>query len=105
MEGLFAKWRSRASIPSSVDTATTSNPSNDVLDKNSKMLLNSVVYANRKHKKQNIPLDYTFDEESKSFEQVDVVGQITPFTTDKTGLYESLEHDLIAFKNSSKLKE
>jgi len=102
MDSLFSKWRQRTSLPVVEDTMDVQS---DELDKKTKMLLNSVIYTNRKHQKQNIPLDYTFDEESKSFEKVDVMGTIAPFTTDKGNLYESLERDLIAFKNSSKKRE
>lgn len=98
MEALFGNWRARTTIPEPKLAASEK----DSLDKNSKMLLNSLLYTSRKHQKQAIPLNYTFDEESNTFHTVDVMEQIAPFSTDKTNLYETSEQEAIAFKNSTK---
>tara|TARA_Y100000389_G_C17208802_1_gene387439 strand:+ start:351 stop:656 length:306 start_codon:yes stop_codon:yes gene_type:complete len=98
MEALFGKWRARTNVPEPKPVVVEK----DSLDKNTKMLLNSLLYTNRKHQKQAIPLNYTFDEESNTFHTVDVMEKIAPFSTDKTNLYETSEQDAIAFKNSTK---
>jgi catalase len=73
MEDLFNSWKERNSP---IATSTTKRVKNDDIDKNSKTLLTSILCKNMQYQKKEIPLNYRFDETSKSFEPVDITKEM-----------------------------
>lgn len=97
MEQLFIDWVKRENLLNTTTTTTKKdeNPrkKEDELDKNSKMLLKSILITHKKYMKEEVPSEYVYDEEIKDFKKIDVTKEITPFTTDKVSLYDILEAD------------
>ena len=73
MEDLFNSWKERNSP---IATSTTKRVKNDDIDKNYKSLLTSILCKNMLYQKKEIPLNYRFDETSKSFEPVDITKEM-----------------------------
>lgn len=93
MEGLFQAWEKRESSSSSLVVKEDDDDENKMnsIDKNSRMLLKNILITNKKYMKEEIPPDYKYDDTTGDFIKIDVTNQITPFTTDKNSLYDSLE--------------
>lgn len=82
MEDLFNSWKERNSPTT---TSTTKRVKNDDIDKNSKTLLTSILCKNMQYQKKEIPLNYRYDESSKSFEPVDITREMMmPYITNKS---------------------
>lgn len=82
MEDLFNSWKERNS---STTTSTTKRVKHDDIDKNSKTLLTSILCKNMQYQKKEIPLNYRYDETSKSFESVDITREMMmPYITNKS---------------------
>jgi hypothetical protein len=93
MEGLFLDWAKRENVSenNSTDKSTTKNK--EEIDKNSKMLLKSILITHKKYMKEEVPAEYVYDDELKDFKKIDVTKEITPFATNKDNLYDRLEAD------------
>ena len=103
LKDLFAQWENRINNKKNDDKSSPIS-SEQTMDKNSKMLLNKILITNRKYMKEEIPLNYEYNEDTKQFENIDIVHKITPFVTDKTNLFKNLEKDRNTFlekRNSS----
>tara|TARA_X000000368_G_C22893410_1_gene650706 strand:+ start:222 stop:542 length:321 start_codon:yes stop_codon:yes gene_type:complete len=101
MENLFVEWESRENINNTTDSTTK----NSDIDKNSKMLLKSILITHKKYMKEKIPSEYVYDEEIQDFKKVDVTKEITPFTTEKDDLFTRLEserEDYLSKKENNK---
>ena len=101
METLFVEWESRENINNTTDSTTK----NSDIDKNSRMLLKSILITHKKYMKEEIPSEYVYDEEIQDFKKVDVTKEITPFTTEKDDLFTRLEserEDYLSKKENNK---
>lgn len=101
MENLFVEWESRENINNTTDSTTK----NSDIDKNSKMLLKSILITHKKYMKEEIPSEYVYDEEIQDFKKVDITKEITPFTTKKDDLFTRLEserEDYLSKKENNK---
>lgn len=101
METLFVEWESRENINNTTDSTTK----NSDIDKNSRMLLKSILITHKKYMKEEIPSEYVYDEEIQDFKKVDVTKEITPFTTEKYDLFTRLEserEDYLSKKENNK---
>lgn len=93
MEGLFLDWAKRENITENTTTDKSTTKNKEGIDKNSKMLLKSILITHKKYMKEEVPLEYVYDEKIKDFTRIDVTKEITPFTTDKGDLYNRLDAD------------
>lgn len=83
MEDLFNSWKERNS-PVTTTTTTSKRVKQDI-DKNSKTLLTSILCKNMQYQKKEIPLNYRYDETSKSFESVDITKEMmSSYITNKS---------------------
>ena len=101
METLFVEWESRENINNITDSTTK----NSDIDKNSRMLLKSILITHKKYMKEENPSEYVYDEEIQDFKKVDVTKEITPFTTEKDDLFTRLEserEDYLSKKENNK---
>lgn len=88
MDKLFLEWEQRENI-----STTGSSTKDSGIDKNSKMLLKSILITHKKYLKEDVPSEYVYDEEIQDFRKVDVAKEIAPFTTNKETLFTRLESD------------
>lgn len=90
IQQLFKEWGARLKKdPICSAKLSKSSSANDVMNKNDHMLLSSILITNQKYKKEAIPSSYSFNEETYTFDEVDVLKRITPFTTNKEILYKN----------------
>jgi uncharacterized protein with gpF-like domain len=105
LQELFCEWQKRMNCRKS-QTDKQRNKSETIaqndLDKNSRQLLKNILITNKRYQKEEIPLNYEYNEETRQFEDVDVLKKITPFVTNKSELLESLESERHAFIMKSK---
>jgi hypothetical protein len=85
LEALFLSWNAREPKSDACQVKTSSSQLE--LDSNSRRLLNNILLTNKKYMKQEIPSNILIDSETGTIEEIDILDQITPFTTDKTDLY------------------
>jgi uncharacterized protein with gpF-like domain len=93
MNSLFDTWAKKEGY---TPGSNKENKKSDVIDKNNKMLLKSILFTNKRYMKEEIPQNYKYDEDTGEFTEIDIIeimNKITPFTTNKESLYERLEKD------------
>jgi len=100
IKNLFIEWEKRVN-KTYKSTEDLSNIQ-DTLDKNSKRLLSSILITNKKYMKEEVPLSYEYNEDTKEFEDVDIMNKITPFVTDKTNIFETLENERLNYLENNK---
>jgi hypothetical protein len=105
MEQLFKKWEERTSKKSDKSTNNKDNTQTEEIDKNSKMLLRSILFTHKKYMKETIPSEYIYDESTRDFKQVDVTKEITPFTTNKKSMFQILDKEREAYLSKSVNKD
>lgn len=93
MEGLFLDWAKRDNVSENTTTDKSTTKSKEEIDKNSMMLLKSILITHKKYMKEKVPSEYVYDEEIKDFKKIDITKEITPFTTNKDNLFDRLEAD------------
>lgn len=103
IKSIFMQWEDRLNNTSSKPNTDLSK-TEDTFDKNSKRLLSSILITNRKHMKEEVPLSYEYNEDTKQFEDVDVINKITPFVTDKRTIFETLECERLNYLKNKRLK-
>lgn len=103
---LFHEWDERNKLNESTRTPTDfvspSSTEGTSLDKNSKNTLNMVLYSNMRHRKQEIPTNFKVNEDTGEVQDVNILPQITPFTSDKSFLREMAVDEEILVKSWAK---
>lgn len=97
---LFEDWNRRLEESSAAanddEKKTKSTMSSSKLDTNSRNTLNTILYSNLRHRKQEIPRNYEVDEEAGgTIREVDITPRITPFTSDKSILDDFFERTAV----------
>jgi len=98
---LFKDWDDRVSKDQKNNTLLKHEQDNMNIDKNSKNILNTILVNNMRHKKQDIPTSFKVNEDTGTIEDVNVLEQITPFTTDKTVLHKLHDNYSSNYQNSA----
>ena len=87
---MFEEWDQRlkseqsANISVPMSDCEKDKTNTNTLDKNSKSTLHTILYNNMRHRKEEIPKNFELDEKTGRAKDIDIVPQITPFTSDKS---------------------
>lgn len=96
LETLFENFQSNCDnfLNNRIKPCDKKDKTNDSIDKNSKILLNSVLIKNTLYGKKDIPQNFSYNHETGEVSNIDILPKITPFTTDKLDIFSSLSDDI-----------
>lgn len=93
MDRLFASWKERTSVIETTNDKKNAPKSSNAssINKNDKNALQSIIMFNHRYQKR--PMDEDFLIRQREAKGTELIDEIAPYTTDKSGLFESLESE------------